>query len=161
MKPSLKTMLALLSGLLIVGVATAYPSMQKGKKSGAQASGKTITGTIDMSASMKKTFKGFEPSNVIYVIAYPFEGKSKMPSAVVRIDQLKDKTFPISFTLAESDMMMKGAQGMAGKIKLKAKLSKAGGAMTQPGDIQGFSDPKKPLSLGDTGVKIELSEVAK
>jgi hypothetical protein len=91
-------------------------------------------------------------STTLYVIARrPKQGP--MPIAVRRVDI---KSFPVSFAISSSDLMMRTGADFTGQFELTIRLDQDGNATTrQAGDLIG----KAFANVGDTGVKIVLSEV--
>jgi cytochrome c-type biogenesis protein CcmH len=77
-----------------------------------------------------------------------------MPLAIM---QGSAADLPKSFTLTDA-MAMTPAQtiSMAKSVVIEARISKAGLAMAQSGDLQGTS---KPLSPGATSVRIVIDQV--
>jgi cytochrome c-type biogenesis protein CcmH len=91
----------------------------------------------------------------VFVFARAAEG-SRMPLAILR-KQVKD--LPITFTLNDS-MAMSPANALstATKVIVGARVSKSGNAMPQAGDLSGQS---APVSVGASGLKIEIKEAVK
>ena len=79
---------------------------------------------------------------------------SRVPLAILR-KQVKD--LPLTFKLDDS-MAMSPAARLSGatKVIVGARVSKSGGAMPQPGDLQGLSEP---VSVGAGGLVIDISQV--
>ena len=79
-----------------------------------------------------------------------------MPLAILR-KQVRD--LPIQFTLDDSMSMSPAASlATAKKIIVGARISKSGNAQPQAGDISGQTGP---VSVGATGLTLELSELIK
>jgi cytochrome c-type biogenesis protein CcmH len=118
----------------------------------AAASNATVSGTVTLAASLAKQA---QPDDTVFVFARAAEG-SRMPLAIMR-KQVKD--LPISFTLNDS-MAMSPASALstASKVIVGARVSKSGNAMPQPGDLAGQS---APVSVGASGLKIEIKEAVK
>jgi len=110
----------------------------------AQAAG-PIRGTISAAAALK-----VEPGNVLYVIARAGNGP---PAGVKRIE---NPVFPLPFALGPEDSIVPGVP-FTGPFTIKARLSRTGEAMPQPGDVEGaFPDPVQP---GQNDVNIVLGQV--
>ena len=114
------------------------------------AAGASISGTVTLA---KQLAAKAAPDDTVYVFARAAEG-SRVPLAILR-KQVKD--LPLKFTLDDS-MAMSPAAKLSGapKVIVGARVSKSGGAMPQPGDLQGIS---APVDLGSTGLAIEISQV--
>jgi cytochrome c-type biogenesis protein CcmH len=118
----------------------------------AAAAGTTVTGKVQLAATLKGRAS---PEDTVFVFARATEGP-KMPLAIVR-KQVKD--LPFDFTLDDSTSM--GPQfrlSSAKQVVVGARVSKSGNATAQPGDLQGFS---QPVSVGASGLKIEIAEEVK
>lgn len=90
---------------------------------------------------------------VLFVIARPQGARGGPPLAVLRIP---NPSFPLDFTIGPEDVMIPSMR-FAGAISLSARLDADGNAMTRgAGDIS--SETKEPLSPGDAGVTLLLSE---
>jgi cytochrome c-type biogenesis protein CcmH len=116
----------------------------------ALAAGKErITGTVTLSAALKANA---DPNDTLFVLARAAQGP-KMPLAILR-KQVKD--LPFSFSLDDS-MAMAPEMKMSNfdQVVVVARISKAGNAMPQPGDMMGMS---KPLSLGSKGIKVVIDQ---
>jgi cytochrome c-type biogenesis protein CcmH len=114
------------------------------------AAGASVSGTV----TLAKPLAGkAAPDDTVYVFARAAEG-SRVPLAILR-KQVKD--LPLKFTLDDS-MAMSPAAKLSGapKVIVGARISKSGGAMAQPGDLQGLS---APVDVGSTGLAIEIGQV--
>lgn len=127
------------------------------------AKGKTIAGKIHLGNDLidrgfaKKNFK-FTGNDVLYVIARKNKTPGSPPVAVVRIDELASKSFPVDFRIGPQDLMIK-ENAFVGPFHLKVKLSRHGDASTVTGDLIGYSSSSE-IKMGSENVSIELSEVA-
>lgn len=110
------------------------------------------TASVSGQARLSPALKNFaNPEDTVFVFARAVSGP-RMPLAMLRI-QVKD--LPVDFNLDES-------MGMTPQMKLSdfpevvivARVSKAGSAIPQPGDLEGMSAPVK---LGTRNLKIEIS----
>ena len=110
----------------------------------------SVSGTVTLS---KQLARKAAPDDTVFVFARAAEG-SRVPLAILR-KQVKD--LPLKFTLDDS-MAMSPAARLSGspKVIVGARVSKSGGALAQPGDLQGLS---APVAVGSTGLSIEISQV--
>ncbi len=113
---------------------------------GATATSAVLEGTIRLSESLK-----VEQGNVLYVIAR--KGTEGPPAAVQRIE---NPVFPLAYSLGAKDSMVPGVP-FGGPLAVKARLSRSGDAMPQPGDVEGFYPD--PVAPGAKGVDIVLAQV--
>lgn len=112
----------------------------------------TSATSVSGQARLSPALKSFaNPEDTVFVFARAVSGP-RMPLAMLRI-QVKD--LPVEFNLDDS-------MGMSPQMKLSdfpevvivARVSKAGSAVPQPGDLEGVSAPVK---LGTRNLKIEIS----
>jgi cytochrome c-type biogenesis protein CcmH len=109
-----------------------------------------ISGTVSLAPALAAKAG---PEDTVFIFARPAEG-SRMPLAILR-KQVKD--LPLKFTLDDSMAMSPAARlSSASRVVVGARISKAGQAMAQPGDLQGLS---APMGTTAQGLKIEISEV--
>jgi len=95
------------------------------------------------------------PDATVFVFARPVQG-SRMPVAILR-KQVRD--LPLDFSLDDSMSMVKEAKlSQTPRVVIGARVSMRGDVMPQAGDMQGFS---APVSVGATGIHLEISEVLK
>lgn len=93
------------------------------------------------------------PDDVVFVLARPADG-SRMPLAVKRI-AVRD--LPYAFRLDDTMAMAPGAKlSLHARVVVTARVSRAGSAAPQKGDLEGASDPIAP---GTSGVQITISKV--
>jgi cytochrome c-type biogenesis protein CcmH len=114
------------------------------------AGGASVSGTV----TLAKPLAGkAAPDDTVYVFARAAEG-SRVPLAILR-KQVKD--LPLKFTLDDS-MAMSPAAKLSGapKVIVGARISKSGGALAQPGDLQGLS---APVAVGSSGLAVEIKDV--
>jgi len=116
------------------------------------AGGTTSTASVSGQARLNPALKSFaNPEDTVFVYARAVSGP-RMPLSMLRI---KVKDLPVDFNLDDS-------MGMTPQMKLSdfpevviiARVSKAGSAVSQPGDLEGMSAPVK---LGTRNLKIEIS----
>jgi cytochrome c-type biogenesis protein CcmH len=132
----------------LAGVAA--PVAQGPGAAASSAARASVSGTV----TLAKQFAGkAAPDDTVYVFARAAEG-SRVPLAILR-KQVKD--LPLRFTLDDS-MAMSPAAKLSGapKVIVGARISKSGGALAQPGDLQGLS---APVAVGSSGLAIEISQV--
>jgi cytochrome c-type biogenesis protein CcmH len=114
------------------------------------AGGKTVSGTVALAPDLKgKT----SPTDTLFIYARAESG-SRMPLAILRGGAGE---LPKAFELDDS-MGMTPAVTLSGtpSVVIEARVSKAGGAVTQPGDLVGTS---KPVAPGARGVSIVIDKV--
>jgi cytochrome c-type biogenesis protein CcmH len=114
------------------------------------AAGASVSGTVTLAQQLAGKAS---PDDTVFVFARAAEGP-RVPLAILR-KQVKD--LPLKFTLDDS-MAMSPAAKLSGapKVIVGARISKSGGALAQPGDLQGLS---APVSLGTSGMAIEISQI--
>jgi cytochrome c-type biogenesis protein CcmH len=112
--------------------------------------GATVSGTVTLAKALAGKAA---PDDTVFVFARAAEG-SRVPLAILR-KQVKD--LPLKFTLDDS-LSMSPAAKLSGspRVIVGARISKSGGALAQPGDLQGLS---APVSLGASGLTIEIGQV--
>jgi cytochrome c-type biogenesis protein CcmH len=112
----------------------------------------SVSGTVNLSPALRAKA---QPDDTVFIFARSVGG-SRMPLAILR-KQVRD--LPIRFTLDDS-MAMTPANTMttAGTFTVGARVSKAGNAMPEPGDLMGQSAPTK---VGATGLQIDIKDEMK
>jgi cytochrome c-type biogenesis protein CcmH len=116
----------------------------------AKPGGKTVSGTVKLADSLAgKT----SPTDTLFIYARAETG-SRIPLAILRGGAGE---LPKAFVLDDS-MGMTPAATLSGtpSVVIEARVSKAGGAVTQPGDLLGTS---KPVAPGAQGVTIVIDKV--
>ena len=110
----------------------------------------SVSGTVTLA---KQLAGKATPDDTVYVFARAAEGP-RVPLAILR-KQVKD--LPLRFTLDDS-MAMSPAAKLSGapKVIVGARISKSGGALAQPGDLQGLS---APVAVGSSGLVIEIGQI--
>ncbi|MCW5659843.1 MAG: tetratricopeptide repeat protein [Burkholderiaceae bacterium] len=131
---------------------TPAPAAQAQAPGAAASAGATasVSGTVTLAKALAGKAA---PDDTVFVFARAAAG-SRVPLAILR-RQVKD--LPLKFTLDDS-MAMSPAAKLSGspQVIVGARISKSGGALAQPGDLQGLS---APVSLGTGGLIIEISQV--
>ncbi len=116
---------------------------------GAAAGADSVSGTVTLAPSLAGKAA---PTDTLFVFARAAEGP-RMPLAILR-KQVKD--LPLSFKLDDSMAMSPTAKlSSVARVIVGARISKGGGALPQPGDLQGFS---AAVAGGATGLAIEIGE---
>ncbi|MBT9613314.1 MAG: c-type cytochrome biogenesis protein CcmI [Burkholderiales bacterium] len=121
------------------------------QKIGSPASGQasaSVSGQVRLAAILKDKPS---PQDTLFVFARAVEGP-KMPLAMLRV-QVKD--LPLNFKLDDS-MAMSPQMKLSNfpEVVIVARISKSGGAVPQPGDLEGMSAPVK---LGAKNIAVEIS----
>jgi cytochrome c-type biogenesis protein CcmH len=120
----------------------------------AAAPGTATAATVSGTVTLAKQLAGkAAPDDTVFVFARAADG-ARVPLAILR---KQVKHLPLTFTLDDS-MAMSPAAKLSGspKVIVGARISKSGGALAQPGDLQGLS---APVNLGATGVTVEIGQV--
>jgi cytochrome c-type biogenesis protein CcmH len=144
--------------LLAAGPAPAAPAMTAAapkapataSPSQAPAGGKTVSGTVRLAEALAgKT----APTDTLFIYARAETG-SRIPLAIIRGGAGE---LPKAFVLDDSMGMSPAARLSATpSVVIEARVSKAGGAVTQPGDLVGTS---KPVAPGAKAVAIVIDKV--
>jgi len=116
----------------------------------APAGGKTVSGTVRLAEALSgKT----APTDTLFIYARAETG-SRIPLAIIRGGAGE---LPKAFVLDDSMGMSPAARLSATpSVVIEARVSKAGGAVTQPGDLIGTS---KPVAPGAKAVAIVIDKV--
>jgi cytochrome c-type biogenesis protein CcmH len=114
------------------------------------AAGAGISGRVEIDPKLAAKMI---PGDTLFIFARNAEG-SRMPLAILRGTAAE---LPKAFALTDA-MAMTPTQtiSLAKSVVVEARISKAGNAAAQPGDLQGTS---KPLSPGATNVRIVIDQV--
>jgi cytochrome c-type biogenesis protein CcmH len=112
----------------------------------------SISGRVTISDSIKAQAN---PTDVVFIYAHAEQG-SPMPLAIMRTTV---QALPLDFNLDDS-MAMRPDAKLSGQshVTLKARISKSGQAMPQPGD---FIGTLPHVAVGAKQVKLTISEVVK
>lgn len=132
---------------------TSAPVNADPAKAGASvASGKTVSGTITIAPQLISKVSN---NDTLFIFARAVNGP-KMPLAVIRIPV--PSKWPHRFELTEAMSMAPGVSlASFPEVTVEARISKAGNAQLQPGDLLGGSAPVKPPAKG---VAVTISNVA-
>ena len=115
----------------------------------AAGAGGSIQGRVTLSDKLKAQAS---PEDTVFIFARAMQG-GKAPLAIIR-KQVKD--LPFEFTLDDSQAMSPAMRlSSATEVKVGARISKSGNAISQPGDMQGLTDA---VAVGAKGVNVEISE---
>ena len=131
-------------------VPAVKPAANPEAKPQAQSAGASVDGSVTLSRELAGKAA---PTDTVFVFARPAEGP-RMPLAILRF-QVKD--LPVKFNLDDSLAMSPAAKlSNYADVVIGARVSKAGSATPQPGDLQGTS---KPLKVGSRGVTVVIDQL--
>lgn len=121
-----------------------------------QATAAPGAGSISGQVTLDKSLQGkASPDDTLFVFARPISG-SRAPLAILR-KQVKD--LPLKFTLDDSlSMSPQMRLSTAGEVVVGARISKAGTAMSQPGDLQG---QVAKVKVGTKDLQLVIGEVVR
>jgi cytochrome c-type biogenesis protein CcmH len=119
---------------LIAKIASQVPEVAFDSES--QPAQQSQTASIDVQVSLAPELQKLtRPDNTVFIYAQALSGP-KMPLAIVR-KQVSD--LPLTISLNDSMAMMPAMKlSNFDKVKLLARISKSGNAMSQPGDLIGI-----------------------
>ena len=122
----------------------------------AQAAGKVVSGEVALAPALaNKIAKG----NTLFVFARAASGpnpRPKMPLAILRVPVPSE--WPFRFTLSDAMAMASGMNlSSFAEVVIEARISKAGTATLQPGDLQGMTPAVRPPM---SALKIVIDKVA-
>ena len=111
-----------------------------------------VAGRVTVAETLKAQMA---PGDAVFIFARPAEG-SRMPVALMR---RVASELPFEFRLDDSMAMAPQAR-LSGQTRviIGARISKRGDATPRAGDLEGLS---QPVTVGTTGLKLEISEVIK
>jgi len=116
----------------------------------AAAGAETVQGIVMLDSGLAAKVK---PDDVVFVLARAEQGP-RMPLAVKRI---RVRDLPYAFRLDDSMAMAPGAKlSLFPRVIVMARVSRAGSAAPQKGDLEGASAPIAP---GTSGVQVTISKV--
>jgi cytochrome c-type biogenesis protein CcmH len=115
----------------------------------AAAGAASVSGRVTVAAALKARVA---PGDTVFVYATPSNGE-RMPLAIYRTTAA---ALPLDFVLDDSSAMNPQRKiSSQAEVMVKVRVSKAGNAMPQAGDLTGTMGPVK---LGAKGLKLEISE---
>ena len=136
-----------LGGIKTPRLAKKEPAKEAAKS---LAGGAVVRGTVNISAALKAKA---DPSDTVFVFARAAQGP-RMPLALVR-KQVKD--LPFSFTLDDSQAMSpETTLSKFSEVIVGARISKAGSATPQSGDMQGYT---QKIRTGGAPVNVVIDQV--
>jgi cytochrome c-type biogenesis protein CcmH len=131
-------------------MAPAAAPMPPAAPRAAPVPGKGISGTVKLADGLAGRVS---PTDTLFIYARAAQG-SRMPLAILRGGA---RELPRSFDLDDSMGMGPGVKlSETASVVIEARVSKAGNAMSQPGDLVGTSAPVTP---GAKGVAIVIDKV--
>jgi len=134
--------------------ATATPAAPATPATPATSTGAAVTGQVMLAAEFAAKLA---PTDTLFIFARAKEGP-RMPLAALRIPAPKAGDFPKTFELTDAMAMSPGLNlSSFPEVVIEARISRAGNAQLQPGDLLGVSDAVKP---GARAVKVTISKVA-
>lgn len=126
-------------------VATPAPA----NRTASTGAGPTVSGTVTIAPDLAKRTS---PGDTLFVFARLPEGGGP-PLAVLRA---KVGDLPMKFRLDDSmSMSPENALSRAARVVITARVTKSGGAVPQPGDLEGAS---KPVTPGVSGVAVLIDK---
>ena len=133
------------------GLAAAAPVASPAAAAPAQASAR-ISGTVRLAPGLAAKAG---PTDTVFVFARAPSGP-RMPLAIVR-KQVKD--LPLEFSLDDSMAMAPNMRlSNFPQVVVGARVSKAGSATPQPGDLEGAT---QPVAVGSSGVAVTIESEVK
>jgi len=121
----------------------------KGAAAAAAPSGRTVSGTVTISPALADRAS---PDDTLFVFARLPEGGGP-PLAVVRATV---RELPLKFSLDDSTAMgPENKLSGAARVVITARITKSGGVVPQPGDLEGAS---KPVTPGASGVAVLIDK---
>lgn len=132
--------------------ATMPPLAAAGQDNASAGKNAEVGGTVSLAPALKDRVAA---GDTVFIFARALDG-SRMPLAMVR---KKVADLPISFTLNDAMAMAPSARLSAhAKVKIGARVSKSGDAISAVGDLEGFSDE---VELGRRDVAVTIDRVVK
>jgi cytochrome c-type biogenesis protein CcmH len=140
------------AGAVAAAPAAQSPGPAAAKPSSAPASaasaGTSVSGVVNLAGDLKGKVG---PDDTLFIYARAVEG-SRMPLAILR---LSAKELPKRFSLDDSMGMGAGPKlSETPQVRIEARVSKSGTAMSSAGDLEGSSKPVKP-GASDVAVLID------
>ncbi len=113
---------------------------------------KRVAGTLKLT---DKTKTKVAAGDTIFLVARSYS-EGGAPGQVLAVKRLAAGTWPMTFELSGSDVMIEGA-ALSGKVVVTARVDKDGDAMTKlPGDVEGVS---KPIAVPAKDVEVVLDTI--
>jgi cytochrome c-type biogenesis protein CcmH len=143
-----------LGGIKAAAKSQVVPAPEPQPKTAAIAKAPAAGASVDGSVTLSPKLAGkAAPTDTLFIFARAAEGP-RMPLAIMRL-QVRD--LPAKFHLDDS-MAMSPAMKMSNfpEVVIGARVSKAGSAMPQAGDLQGTS---KPVKNGAKGIAVVIDQV--
>jgi cytochrome c-type biogenesis protein CcmH len=137
------------AGTKVAGGETKATSDGKGEaRTDAQAKA-SVSGRVTLAQALQAKVAA---GDTLFIYATPADG-GRMPLAIMRSTVSR---LPLDFELDDSSAMNPQRKiSAAGEVIVKARVSKTGNAMSQPGDLIGTLGPMK---VGSRGLKLVISE---
>ena len=111
-----------------------------------------ISGTVSIAPAFARDVN---PDDTLYILARPAQGP-RMPLAVVR---RKASELPFAFRLDDAQAMPGGAPlSSAQQVRVEARISKSGDAISKPGDLRGESAIVTP---GTANLSIVIDQIVR
>jgi cytochrome c-type biogenesis protein CcmH len=129
----------------------AKPGTEQGAdKTAAKASGKSVSGRVELAAALKGKAA---PDEVVFIFARAVDGP-RMPLAALRA---RAADLPLDFVLDDSQAVMPGSNlSSAQQVRIEVRISKSGMATPSKGDLTGKSAVVKP---GAKGLRVVIDQV--
>jgi cytochrome c-type biogenesis protein CcmH len=110
-----------------------------------QASGASVSGTVEVSAQLQSRLA---PGDVLYVMA-------KKDGATLAVQRIGSPSFPLPFEVSEGHAMVAGTS-IEGPVDIVARLSKSGDAIPSPGDLEGTTTG---VAVPSRGVTVTIDQI--
>jgi hypothetical protein len=120
--------------------AGAAPSPAADTQSAAGGEGTVVRGEVTLAAALRAKAS---PGATLFIVAKA----PALPGPPVAVIRRSVSTWPVEFTLDDSQSMMPGRTlSSAGKVTVEARISQSGQAMPAPGDLVGTSGEIDPAA---------------
>ena len=125
-------------GEAIAAMAAANAGAGSGAGSGAAGSGTTVSGEVSLAAALRARAT---PGATLFIVAKSVDS----PGAPVAVYRSGVGTWPVQFTLDDSEAMLPGRNlSTAGRVTIEARISRSGQAQPAAGDLTGSSGVINP-----------------
>jgi cytochrome c-type biogenesis protein CcmH len=132
-----------------VAAADPVPAANTAPPAAAKGAAASVTGTVDLDASIKAKAA---PTDTVMVIARV--PGTRMPVAVLRVSATE---LPLKFILDDSLAMSPQARiSSASQVEVEARISKSGQAKPEPGDLM---STVQTVKVGASGVALHVTQV--